>query len=162
MRTITLCSWCTTPNDAEQRDCVNCGHDAHVPRSQCACAPCSAKGIQTARDELREVTRDLAQHVVKRRAARGDVPGPTVPADKIDHIAAGRALQYIVYYNLTNWPDQYVLRCFSVHDQGASLGSVLPLALSADLGQVRAKIPPGYVNVGRNAVDASCVVEIWV
>lgn len=155
MRTTTACSWCHTMNDAEQRDCINCGHDAHVPRSQCACASCTHQGI-------RQVTRDSARSLVAKRAAVGIVPGPDRKVDKIDHVAAGIALQYIVYHNLTNWPDQYVLRCFSIHDGPPMLPSVLPLIVHADLAKVREVIPSGYVNLGRSGLDAACVVEVWV
>lgn len=141
-------------NDAEQRDCLNCGHDAHAPRSQCRCTTCSTQGIQTTQAELRQVTQALARIHVERR-------GPVVPADKIEHLAAGKALQYVVYFGLTNWPDQYILREQDVHsDRDAT--TFVPRCISADLAKIRELIPPGYVNLGRSAVDAACVVEVWV
>ena len=37
----TSCSWCHTSNPTTQEWCSNCGHSAHVPRTQCRCRRCT-------------------------------------------------------------------------------------------------------------------------
>lgn len=162
MRTSTMCSWCHTVNDAEQRDCVNCGHDAHVPRQQCRCAACTVSvAFGNSGLTLMLVAPDsIRDHELRRRLTRS-LPGPTCPAQKFDHIAAGLMFQYIIYQGLTNWPGLYVLRQWSADIDGPAL-STRPLFVHEDLGRVRSVIPKGYVNVGRNDRDAGCIVEIWV
>lgn len=39
-----MCSFCHTMNDLDAQSCRECGHDAHVARSQCGCINCSPIG----------------------------------------------------------------------------------------------------------------------
>lgn len=39
-----MCSHCHTMNDVDVRECRQCGHDAHVPRSECSCINCHPIG----------------------------------------------------------------------------------------------------------------------
>lgn len=39
-----MCSFCHTMNDLDAKSCRECGHDAHVARSQCGCINCSPIG----------------------------------------------------------------------------------------------------------------------
>jgi hypothetical protein len=155
MRTTTACTWCHTLNDAEQRDCLGCGHDAHAPRSQCRCQACGARTVHMANGSVIKFVADGSERLAGVKPARP-------AADKINHVALGLSLQYVIYYGLKNWPEQYALRCFDVHDGPMMMPVTAPMIVHADLAKVRALVPSGYVNVGRNGKDAACVVEIWV
>lgn len=55
------CQWCGDIRGLDERFCEGCGHEAHVPRDQCACTRCRALG-------------SLAAHRLR------EVPAPEVPA----------------------------------------------------------------------------------
>ena len=67
---------------------------------------------------------------------------------------------YTVYKNPKDYPDDHVIRRWSVKD-----GKVLPQELFArarTLSAVRRKLPPGVFNLGREVDDDACIVETWV
>jgi hypothetical protein len=38
--TSESCSHCHVMNPMDRQYCINCGHEAHKPRAECACALC--------------------------------------------------------------------------------------------------------------------------
>lgn len=164
MRTTTACSWCHTMNDAEQRDCISCGHDAHVPRTQCRCSACTTTlPLGDSGHTITVVAVDSVRHRVatqrlRDRVTRAAEPMRAPPVDKIAHLAMGYDLRYLIYQNQPGYPGKYVLRCRNMLADAPVFTSVLPLAIGSDLGAVREKIPAGYVM--QPGADGD-LVELW-
>jgi hypothetical protein len=65
---------------------------------------------------------------------------------------------YAVYRQPRDFPDEFVVRRWYIDrvEQGE------PFARGPSLEAVRAALPPGLFNLGRNSLDDPVIAEVWV
>jgi len=69
---------------------------------------------------------------------------------------------YTIYSNPRDYPGLYVLRHWSIYPKVGPVPDTEPMAVSNDLEQCRAKVPPGCVNIGRQDGDCKAILESWI
>jgi hypothetical protein len=76
-------------------------------------------------------------------------------------MSAGTLPMYVVYRRPRDYPEQYVVRIQRVSRGGVEPDRE-PFALGPPLADVRAALPPGLYNLGRQPDDEPQIVEVWV
>lgn len=61
MRIWQSCSWCDELVQIDAALCPTCGHEAHVPRAQCACSRCVAWRIAPGMMQAAELQEGLPE-----------------------------------------------------------------------------------------------------
>lgn len=67
---------------------------------------------------------------------------------------------YTIYRNPSDYPGLFVLRRTLV--SAAVVPDQEPMRICSTLSEVRAALPTGAYNLGREASDDPCIVETWI
>jgi hypothetical protein len=71
-----------------------------------------------------------------------------------------KLFMYVVYENPRDFPGQFVLREHYVDPSGVHAQSGYKLA--STLEEIRAFVPPGMTNIGREPEDEPQIREVWI
>jgi hypothetical protein len=70
-------------------------------------------------------------------------------------------LMYTIYRNPRDFPGEFVARVHAIGRQGVQARPEL-FARGFTLAQVRARLPGGLFNIGREPADDPVIVETWL
>jgi hypothetical protein len=115
----------------------------------------SARPINLDADgRLRNTERTMVDFITKHT-------GEARPTELGPQTAVGAAVLFCIYFNPLDYPGHYVAREWRYN---GSLWYPMdpPLAVSTQLGAVRAVIPMGWQHVERHADDDVAILETWI
>lgn len=68
---------------------------------------------------------------------------------------------YVIYGRPLDYPDEFVVRRWDGMS-GSQIDQGLPFARGSTLPDVRAGLPAGLFNLGRDRFDDPTIVEVWI
>lgn len=90
-------------------------------------------------------------------AAQAPQP-PQAPA--VGHLSS--LLLFTIYRRPRDYPDEYVVRRWSIRRMLPTHEGGEPYARGKTLQEVRRALPPGLYNMGRDPADDPVIIETWV
>lgn len=68
---------------------------------------------------------------------------------------------YVIYWNPSDYPRQFVVRRFDIHNDGTATVERSPRAVVNSLATARENVPPGLVCINRETADDPVIIETW-